>query len=121
MKKLLLLVAMAVILPLKLSTISAVPANPKPHEFVQPDGDTLIVRLVGDERSHFRMTEDGILIVQNQKGFYCYGYINRKGEQIAGRKVAHNADKRTKCEKRYIARLQRRTEKNKKRLQETNN
>ena len=116
MKKLFLLAAICLLMPFGLSTAKAVPAKPTPMEFVQPDGDTLIIRLVGDERHHMRLTEDGILIVQNKKGFYCYGYINRKGEQVAGRKVAHNAGKRTKCENRYIARLNKKSDRNRQRL-----
>ena len=53
-------------------TAWAVPADPRPMEYVQPNGDTLIVRLVGDERFHFTTTIDGVLIAKNDKGYYCY-------------------------------------------------
>ncbi len=121
MKKFFLFAALCLMLPFGMSTASAVPANPRPQNFVQPNGDTLVIRLRGDERYHERLTEDGILIVMSKKGskngYYCYGYINKKGEQVAGRKVAHNADKRTKCEKRYIERLRKKTERNRAKLQ----
>ena len=31
----------------------AVPADPRPMEYVQPNGDTLVIRLVGDEHFHY--------------------------------------------------------------------
>lgn len=97
-------------------SLHAVPANPRPHPYVQPDGDTLTVRLFGDERRHWRTTEDGVLIAINGQDYYCYAYVNSKGETVPSKKIAHNKDKRTKCENRYIARLTKRTAKNKKKL-----
>lgn len=79
-----------------------VPATRQPIECVQPNGDTLTIRLVGDEWYHYRMTLDGYLIRQNDKGYYCYAKYNEKGEIICTRKKAHNADKRSKCEQRYV-------------------
>ena len=79
-----------------------VPAFPYPIETVQPDGDTLVIRIIGDEHYHFRTTEDGWLIRQDKRGRYCYAYYNRKGETIASRRQAHNADKRSKREVRYL-------------------
>ena len=49
-----------------------VPATREPIEYVQPNGDTLVFRLFGDERYHYRTTLDGYLIKQNKKGYYCY-------------------------------------------------
>ncbi len=81
-----------------------VPARREPIEFVQPNGDTLTIRLVGDEWHHYRMTIDGYLIDQNSKGYYCYAKYNSKGHIVCTRRKAHNKDKRSKCEQRYIDR-----------------
>ncbi len=79
-----------------------VPATPHPIEIVQPDGDTLMIRLRGDERMSWRTTLDGYLICQNEKGVYCYAKKDKEGKTVATRRQAHNADKRTCCEKRYV-------------------
>ncbi len=94
-------------------TIQAVPAKRTPFEVVQPNGDTLTVRLVGDERWHAHYTADGYLIAQNKKGYYCYA---KWGKEQADRngvmrqyakptcKKAHDANKRKKCENRWLKR-----------------
>ena len=71
-------------------------------ERVQPDGDTLQTYLRGDERQHWSMTLDGWQIKEDTRGRLCYATTNRKGEVLASRKQAHNADQRTKCEKRWL-------------------
>ena len=91
----------------------AVPANPRPMEYVQPNGDTIIIRLVGDEHFHFNTTVDGVLIAKNDKGYFCYAKWqevkeNGKTYRVAKptTRKARNADKRSKCEQRWIARQQ---------------
>ncbi|MGM9830536.1 MAG: hypothetical protein ACI3Z5_00790 [Paludibacteraceae bacterium] len=81
-----------------------VPAVKTPLEYVQPDGDTLIIRLHGDERRHYRTTVDGYLIAQNKKGYYCYARYDRNGATKITCKKAHNADKRSTSEQKYIER-----------------
>ncbi|MCM1035011.1 MAG: hypothetical protein NC038_05010 [Paludibacter sp.] len=79
-----------------------VPAVKTPIDYVQPDGDTLSIRLHGDEWHSFRTTTDGYLIAQNKKGCYCYAKYNKSGIGKATCRQAHNADKRTACETKYI-------------------
>ena len=81
-----------------------VPAIRTPIETVQPDGDTLVIRLHGDERRHYATTEDGFLIRTNSKGYYCYAVEGKDGAIVPTRKVAHNKENRTRCEWRYIKR-----------------
>lgn len=81
-----------------------VPAYPGPIERIQPDGDTLIIRLHGDERKHWTTTEDGYLIAENEQGTLCYALQKKDGTIVAGKRQAHNADKRSRCEQRYVAR-----------------
>lgn len=87
----------------------AVPANPRPMPVVQPNGDTLIVRMQGDERFHFRVTEDGYLIAQNAKGYYCYAKWSEpadggRKQAVPTRKKARNEADRSKCQKRWLVR-----------------
>lgn len=87
----------------------AVPANPRPMEYVQPNGDTIVIRLVGDEHFHYTTTVDGVLISKNDKGYFCYAKwqeIKENGQTYRVPKPtcrkARNADKRSKCEQRWV-------------------
>ena len=80
-----------------------IPATPYPIEYVQPNGDTLIYRLHGDEHRHWQTTTDGYLIKQNKRGKFCYAKPNRKGEIKATCRTAHNQENRSRCEKKYIS------------------
>ena len=79
-----------------------VPAYRGIIERVQPNGDTLRTYLRGDEHMHWMMTEDGWQIKEDNNGWIKYVKINRKGEIVLGRRKAHNAEKRTKCETRWL-------------------
>ncbi len=79
-----------------------VPAAPWPIEYVQPNGDTLIVRLHGDERKSWRTTADGYLIYKNKRGVYCYAKQRKNGTTYATCRVAHNAEQRTEKEQKWI-------------------
>ena len=46
----------------------AVPAHPGILDYIQPNGDTLHVRLIGDERFHFYTTADGLLLQKKSIG-----------------------------------------------------
>lgn len=89
----------------------AVPARKEPFQVVQPNGDTLTIRLIGDERWHAHLTEDGYLIAQDEKGYYCYAqwgksYTDKFGlerrEVVITRRKAHDEGKRCSCEKRWL-------------------
>ena len=71
---------------------------------LQPDGDTLNIYLSGDEQNHFRMTEDGFLIVKNKKGFYCYAK-ECKGKIKASARKARNSNERSQSDQRYLKKL----------------
>jgi hypothetical protein len=58
-------------------------------ERVQPNGDTVRVRLHGDERMHWMTLEDGkTLVKENKKGYICYAKKKKDGRIVAtGKKV----------------------------------
>ena len=61
-----------------------VPARPGVIERVQPNGDTVYVRLHGDERKHWMTLEDGkTLVKENQKGYICYAKKKKDGRIVA--------------------------------------
>lgn len=53
-------------------------------ERVQPNGDTIYVRLHGDERKHWMTLEDGVTLVkENKKGYICYAKKKKDGRIVA--------------------------------------
>ena len=61
-----------------------VPARPGVIERVQPNGDTVYVRLHGDERKHWMTLEDGkTLVKENKKGYICYAKKKKDGRSVA--------------------------------------
>ena len=61
-----------------------VPARPGVIERVQPNGDTIRVRLHGDERKHWMTLEDGkTLVKENKKGYICYAKKKKDGRIVA--------------------------------------
>jgi len=81
---------------------SRVPATPHPIEVSQPNGEKLTIRLHGDERYHFRTTIDGFVIVQNEKGFYCYAKLDKNGNYVPTKIAANNVENRTKSEIKFL-------------------
>ena len=81
---------------------SKVPAYQGVIERVQPNGDTLRTYLRGDERIHWTMTEDGWQIKEDKKGWLKYAKLNRQGEAVISSRKAHNAEKRSKCEVKWL-------------------
>ena len=60
---------------------SRVPAYPGVIERVQPNGDTIYVRLHGDEHKHWMTLEDGkTLVTENKKGYICYAKHKNNGK-----------------------------------------
>lgn len=104
MKKILLLVALAatMVLGVQAQTPAKVPAYRGLIERVQPNGDTLQTYLRGDEHMHWMMTDDGWQIVETNKGWFKYAKQNRKGDVKASCRKAHNADKRSKSETKWL-------------------
>ena len=61
-----------------------VPAYHGVIERIQPNGDTIYVRLHGDERRHWMTLEDGKTLVQeNKKGYICYAKKKKDGRIVA--------------------------------------
>ena len=68
----------------------------------QPNGYQLRTYLRGDEHFHWTMTEDGWQIIETSKGWLKYAKRNRKGQLVSHWRKAHNAEDRSKCEKRWL-------------------
>jgi M6 family metalloprotease-like protein len=61
------------------ANIFAVPAYPNLITFTQPNGDTLMVRILGDERIHWHESLDGYTLLFNQDGFLTYAQLDENG------------------------------------------
>jgi hypothetical protein len=72
-----------------------VPAYQDVIERVQPNGDTVYVRLHGDERRHWMTLEDGkTLVKENKKGYICYAKKRKNGTIVATCKKVKQSRKR---------------------------
>ena len=84
MKRLLLILALGFSLLAIAQKPARVPARPGVIERVQPNGDTIRVRLHGDERKHWMTLEDGkTLVKENKKGYICYAKKKKDGRIVA--------------------------------------
>ncbi|MCQ2346559.1 MAG: M6 family metalloprotease domain-containing protein [Paludibacteraceae bacterium] len=82
--------------------IRRVPARRDPMLRIQPDGDSLTILLRGDEWKHWTMTLDGYLIRENRHGTLCYIRQTCGDKQKISCRQAHDADKRTKRERKWL-------------------
>ena len=81
---------------------SAVPAIPYPQQVTQPSGETLTVRIMGDEFYNYLTTVDGYTIVKNDQGYYTYGTL-LNDEVVASKIIARDADKRSASDVAWLA------------------
>lgn len=87
------------VLSMFFQVVYAIRANPKPMVVTQPDGTTLTIRMHGDEFGHFRTTDDGYQIKQNEKGFFIYDLTGSTSTGKATEIIARDASKRSISEK----------------------
>lgn len=89
MKKFILLF---LILFLIINTSNAVPMNPSPFVYTQPNGAEIILHAIGDEYGHWIETEDKYVVVE-KNGYYEYATIVNGEMMASGIKVSNNIDK----------------------------
>lgn len=82
---------------------SAAPANPTPVTLQQPNGESILIKLVGDEYYHFNTTIDGYTVINN-KG--QWEYATRVGERLTTSGImAHNPEARDAKELQLLSTL----------------
>ena len=95
MKRLILILAIGCGLLAIAQKPARVPARPGVIERVQPNGDTIRVRLHGDERQHWMTLEDGkTLVAEHKKGYICYAKKKKNGQIIPTCKKVRNKKKK---------------------------
>ena len=104
MKRMIVLAALAVMMVMSAQAQgpAKVPAYRGIIERVQPNGQTVRTYLHGDERMHWMTTEDGWEIRETPALWYKYAKMNRKGQVVTSHRRAHDVEKRTKCEKKWL-------------------
>ena len=80
----------------------AAPAYRKPFTVKQSDGTELTVVLAGDEALHYFVTADGMPLVKESNGDYCYATF-KNGAFVSTRQLAHNSAKRSASEKEMLS------------------
>ena len=76
----------------------AAPAYRKPFTIKQSDGTELTVVLAGDEALHYFATADGMPLVKEANGDFCYATFEG-GAFVSTKQLAHNSTKRSVAEK----------------------
>lgn len=93
--------ALVLVLWTMVASMSAIPADRRPHLFTQPDGSTVTLILQGDETFNFLTTTDGMPVVQDADGTYRYAQLS--GSQlVAGRFAARDENSRSAEEQAYL-------------------
>lgn len=91
-----------------MQTVFAVPARRDVIRTVeQPDGTTLEVRLIGDERAHCYVTTDFVPVLRDADGRYCYATLDAHGNAVASTMVARNESMRTAAEASFVKKADR--------------
>jgi M6 family metalloprotease-like protein/uncharacterized repeat protein (TIGR02543 family) len=109
MKKFTVLLSLLLLVALLLPVNSvAVVAYPHPVEFKLPDGTTITIQLMGDEKVKWAETLDGYSILLNKEGFYEYAMLNESGDMVRSGIRAYNLKERSSSEKAFASGLSKR-------------
>ena len=84
-------------------TTWAAKAESIPVQVRQADGSVITVILRGDEHINWYTTLDGVLLVQGADNNYYIGKVEKSGNLIATKQLAHEAHTRSQVERNLIA------------------
>ena len=84
-------------------TTWAAKAESIPVQVRQADGSVITVILCGDEHINWYTTLDGVLLVQGADNNYYIGKVEKSGNLIATKQLAHEAHTRSQAELNLIA------------------
>ena len=96
---------LVVMLIFNVGTVKSVPANPNPIKVCQPNGDTISIRLKGDEHSHQVETEDGYTLVESGNKTLEYATQDAQGNLVSSHVMAKNKANRTDNERKTLSRI----------------
>jgi len=72
----------------------AIPAYPYPVTFTQPNGDTLTVRIKGDEKINWYESMDEYTLLLNKAGYLTYAQLDEKGDLQPTEYIATDIEQR---------------------------
>ena len=84
-------------------TTWAAKAESIPVQVRQADGSVITVILRGDEHINWYTTLDGVLLVQGADNNYYIGKVEKSGNLVATKQLAHEAQTRSQAERNLIA------------------
>lgn len=93
--------ALVLVLWTVVASMSAIPADRRPHLFTQPDGSTVTLILQGDETFNFLTTTDGMPVVQDADGTFRYARLSGS-ELVPGQFLARDENSRSAEEQAYL-------------------
>ena len=102
MKSRLLLLTSIIVINLQLL---AVPADNTSYSFVQPNGSTLNISLIGDEFYNFTTTTDGYTVIKNEHGYFVYANII-DNQLIQTDVIANDVANRSNEELKFLAKTE---------------
>ncbi len=85
--------------------VFAVPANPNPIAYTLPDGTEITIRLQGDERINWTISEDGYTMLFNADGFLEYAIHDNFGDLKLSGVHAKDENARTTNEQGFLKTL----------------
>jgi len=94
---------LAILLGVSTLTLWAVPAKRITMRVEQPDGTVLTLTQRGDEHFHYLMTEDGVVVKPNGKGYYYADIAD--GKIITSKRLAHARENRSPEEIQFVETL----------------
>lgn len=83
------------------SRLAAIPADPRPRTYTQPDGTTVTLVMRGDESFHYYATTDGIPVVRTDDGAFHFALMAEGRLKSSGR-LARNIEMRTTADQAFI-------------------
>lgn len=106
MKKVFLLLTLAVLFAGK---VFAVSAYPYPIKFNQPDGKTsLTLTLKGDEKVSWAESQDGYTLVYDNRGFMVYATIDQSGDMVPSKYMATDISDRSAETREFLSKTPKR-------------
>ena len=90
------------------TVLQAVPAYPHPSVMKQPNGDTLTVRIKGDERINWYETMDGYTLLFNKAGYLSYAQLDENEDLQPSEIIATSIENRNSAEKSFLNTIEKR-------------
>ena len=85
--------------------VRGVPAYPRPVRITQSDGSQLLVRIVGDERYHYFLSEEGYTLTGGADGDLYYASRNAEGRLVPTQVKARPVGALSAGERALVAKL----------------